>query len=174
MSKIEWTEKTWNCFTGCTRFSSGCKHCYAALMARRLKAMGQEKYANGFGLTVHEDLLEQPLGWKKPQRIFVNSMSDTFHSDVPEEVIHRMFDTMNRAHWHQFQVLTKRSERLLELDSHLDWSENIWMGVTVEGSDYIDLLPDTFFESIRTRRKRCSMTQVEQSQFTDLASILLT
>jgi len=138
MSKIEWTERTWNCITGCTRFSAGCIHCYAALMARRLKAMGQEKYINGFKLTIHEDLLEQPLEWKKPKRIFVNSMSDTFHKDVPEEFIHSMFDTMNRAHWHQFQVLTKRSERLLELDSHLDWAENIWMGVTVECADYVD------------------------------------
>ena len=137
MSKIEWTELTWNCITGCTRFSAGCIHCYAALMARRLKAMGQAKYANGFKLTIHEDLLEQPLQWKKTKRIFVNSMSDTFHEDVLEEFICRMFDTMNRAHWHQFQVLTKRSERLLELDSQLDWSENIWMGVTVERADYI-------------------------------------
>lgn len=138
MSKIEWTEKTWNCITGCTRFSVGCIHCYAAVMARRLKAMGQAKYANEFELTTHADLLGQPLEWKKPKRIFVNSMSDTFHKDVPEEFICRMFDTMNRAHWHQFQVLTKRSERLLKLDSHLDWSENIWMGVTVERVDYID------------------------------------
>jgi len=138
MSKIEWTEKTWNWATGCDKFSSGCLHCYAELMARRLKAMGQTKYTNGFNLTIHDDLLEQPLEWKKSKRIFVNSMSDTFHEDVPEESICRMFDTMNRAHWHQFQVLTKRSERLLELDSHLDWTENIWMGVTVEHVDYIN------------------------------------
>ena len=137
MSRIEWTEKTWNCITGCTKFSAGCMHCYAELMTRRLKAMGQSKYANGFEVvTIHHDILEQPLQWKKPRRIFVNSMSDTFHKDVPEEFICRIFDTMNRAHWHQFQVLTKRSERLLELDPHLDWAENIWMGVTVERADY--------------------------------------
>ena len=93
MSKIEWTEKTWNCSTGCTRYSAGCIHCYAATMARRLKAMGQAKYADGFELTIHEDLLEQPLEWKKPKRIFVNSMSDTFHEDVPKDFIHHMFDT---------------------------------------------------------------------------------
>ncbi len=138
MSKIEWTEKTWNCITGCDRFSAGCIHCYAALMSRRLKAMGQEKYANGFELTTHEDQIEKPLEWKKTKRIFVNSMSDTFHEDVPEEFIYRIFDTMNRADWHQFQVLTKRSERLLALDSDLNWEENIWMGVTVERANYID------------------------------------
>lgn len=142
MSKMEWTDRTWNCITGCTRFSVGCIHCYAAIMARRLKAMGQAKYTNGFKLTLHEDLLEQPLEWKKPKRIFVNSMSDTFHEDVPKEFIKRIFDTMNCADWHQFQVLTKRSERLLELDSHLDWTKNIWMGVTVEREDYVLRIED--------------------------------
>lgn len=141
-TKIEWTELTWNPLTGCKKCSAGCINCYAALLARRLKAMGQAKYANGFNLTIHEHLLEQPLEWKKPKRIFVNSMSDTFHEDVPAEIIHRIFDTMNRAYWHQFQVLTKRSERLLELDPHLDWGENIWMGVTVERADYIHRIDD--------------------------------
>ena len=136
MSRIEWTELTWNCITGCTRFSAGCAHCYAALMSRRLKAMGQAKYANGFNLTIHENLLEQPLEWKKPKRIFVNSMSDTFHEDVPEEFICRISDTMNSADWHQFQLLTKRSKRLMELDPVLEWAENIWMGVTIERSEY--------------------------------------
>ncbi|MFC1718868.1 DUF5131 family protein [Candidatus Poribacteria bacterium] len=137
MSKIEWTEKTWNPITGCTRYSAGCKRCYAATMSHRLKAMGQAKYANGFKLTIHQDLLHQPLEWKKPKRIFVNSMSDTFHQDVPEEFIHGIFGAMKRAHWHQFQILTKRSERLLELDSALCWAENVWMGTTVECVDYI-------------------------------------
>ncbi len=97
MSKIEWTELTWNCITGCARFSVGCIHCYAALMARRLKAMGQAKYANGFRLTIHEDMLERPLGWKNSKRIFVNSMSDTFHKDVPEEFIHEYLTASPRA-----------------------------------------------------------------------------
>jgi protein gp37 len=142
MSKIEWTDQSWNCITGCTRYSAGCINCYAARMALRLKAMGQEKYANGFDLTIHEDTLEQPLGWKKPRRIFVNSMSDTFHEDVPVDFICRMFHVMNRAHWHQFQVLTKRSERLFELSSRLHWGENIWMGVTVEHANYLNRIDD--------------------------------
>jgi len=137
MSKIEWTDKTWNCVTGCTKISAGCKNCYAERMAHRLTAMGQLKYANGFEVTVHEDMLDQPLGWKKPRMIFVNSMSDTFHTDVPAEFIADVFDTMKKGHWHQFQVLTKRSERLSQLSSCLDWADNIWMGVTVEKVDYI-------------------------------------
>jgi protein gp37 len=135
-SGIEWTESTWNPLTGCTKISPGCKHCYAERMAKRLKAMGQVNYANGFKLTMHEHVLEKPLEWKKPQFIFVNSMSDLFHKDVPLEFIQSVFDVMKRAHWHQFQVLTKRSERLMELSPHLEWMDNIWMGVSVENADY--------------------------------------
>jgi len=135
-SSIEWTESTWNPLTGCTKVSPGCKHCYAERMALRLQAMGQPKYANGFKLTLHEDVLEQPLGWKKPQMIFVNSMSDLFHEDVPLEFIHRVFDVMRRASWHTFQVLTKRSKRLRELNPEIDWPANVWMGVSVENQDY--------------------------------------
>lgn len=135
-SSIEWTESTWNPVTGCTKVSPGCKHCYAERMARRLKAMGQPNYANGFELTLHEHALELPLGWKKPQTVFVNSMSDLFHKDVPFEFIQRVFDVMQRAHWHRFQVLTKRSERLLELSPRLEWASNIWMGVSVETLTY--------------------------------------
>jgi protein gp37 len=131
-SAIEWTEATWNPLTGCTKISPGCKHCYAERMALRLHAMRQPNYVNGFKLTLHENTLELPLQWKRPQIIFVNSMSDLFHKDVPLEFVKRMFDVMRRAHWHQFQVLTKRSERLLELSPQLDWSSNIWMGVSVE------------------------------------------
>jgi protein gp37 len=131
MSKIEWTDVTWNCVTGCTKISLSCKNCYAEKMTRRLAAMGQAKYANGFKVTTHVDIIEQPLEWKTPRRIFVNSMSDTFHNDVPEDFIFSLFDTMNRADWHQFQVLTKRSERFLKMNPYLDWSENIWMGVTI-------------------------------------------
>ena len=136
-SEIEWTESTWNPLTGCTKASPGCKNCYAERMALRLQAMGQPNYANGFTLTLHEQMLELPLRWKKPQMVFVNSMSDLFHRDVPLEFIVTAFDVMRRAHWHQFQVLTKRSERLLELDSLILWPQNVWMGVSVENSQYV-------------------------------------
>lgn len=136
-SKIEWTESTWNPVTGCTKVSPGCKHCYAERMAKRLKAMGQANYANGFELTLQEHMLERPLTWKKPQQIFVNSMSDLFHKDVPLEYILRVFDVMKRASWHQFQVLTKRSQRLMELSDELEWPDNVWMGVSVETTDYL-------------------------------------
>ena len=135
-STIEWTESTWNPVTGCSKVSPGCKNCYAERMAHRLKAMGQKKYRHGFQLAIHEDILEDPLHWKKPQMIFVNSMSDLFHKDVPLDFIQRAFDVMRQAHWHTFQVLTKRSERLLEIDSEIDWPKNVWMGVSVENQDY--------------------------------------
>ena len=135
-SAIEWTGSTWNPLTGCTKVSPGCKHCYAERMARRLQAMGQPNYANGFKLTLHENALELPPQWKKPQTIFVNSMSDLFHKDVPLAFVERVFDVMRRASWHQFQVLTKRSERLAELSPRLVWAPNIWMGVSVELEKY--------------------------------------
>lgn len=135
-SNIEWTESTWNPMTGCTKTSPGCRHCYAERMALRLKAMGQPAYANGFALTLHEHRLELPLSWKKPQMIFVNSMSDLFHEDAPLEFILKVFDVMRRASWHTFQVLTKRSRRLLELDPQIDWPGNVWMGVSVERRGY--------------------------------------
>lgn len=135
-SAIEWTESTWNPLTGCTKISPGCKHCYAERMATRLKAMGQPNYRNGFKLTLHEHVLETPLLWRKQQFIFVNSMSDLFHKDVPEDFIQRVFDTMRRAYWHQFQVLTKRADRLEELSARINWPENVWMGVSVENKDY--------------------------------------
>jgi protein gp37 len=136
-SSIEWTESTWNPVTGCTKVSPGCKHCYAERMAHRLQAMGHPNYRNDFKLTTHEHMLELPLGWKKPQMIFVNSMSDLFHQDVPLAFIHQVFDVMRRADWHIFQVLTKRSRRLLELDSKIDWPSNVWMGVSIENQDYV-------------------------------------
>ncbi|NUQ38289.1 MAG: phage Gp37/Gp68 family protein [Caldilineales bacterium] len=135
-SAIEWTQSTWNPLTGCTKVSPGCQHCYAERMAHRLEAMGQPNYANGFRLTLHEHALAAPLGWKKPQMIFVNSMSDLFHKDAPEDFIQRVFGVMREAHWHTFQVLTKRSERLLALDDAIDWPANVWMGVSVERQDY--------------------------------------
>jgi len=135
-STIEWTGSTWNPSTGCDAISPGCENCYAERMAHRLKAMGQVKYRNGFTLTTHPDTLELPLHWKKPQRIFVNSMSDLFHHDIPEEYIQRVFATMCEARWHQFQVLTKRSGRLLALSEKLPWPANVWMGVSVESAAF--------------------------------------
>ena len=133
-SKIEWTESTWNPVTGCTKASEGCLNCYAERMAKRLKAMGQANYANGFEVTMHPNVLEYPLKWKKSQVIFVNSMSDLFHEDVPLEFIRQIFDVMKRADWHTFQILTKRAKRLEELAPLLDWPQNVWMGVTVENA----------------------------------------
>lgn len=135
-SSIEWTESTWNPVTGCTKVSPGCKHCYAERMALRLQAMKQPNYTDGFKLAMHRHALGLPLGWKKPQTIFVNSMSDLFHEDVPLSFIVEVFDVMRRAPWHHFQILTKRSARLLELNSELEWPENVWMGVSVENADY--------------------------------------
>jgi protein gp37 len=131
-SGIEWTESTWNPVTGCNKISPGCKYCYAERMAERLRAMGQPNYRNGFELTLQPQMLELPLQWKKPQTIFVNSMSDLFHKDVPLAYIQRVFSVMRRAHWHRFQVLTKRADRLAALSPELDWPANVWMGVSVE------------------------------------------
>ncbi len=145
-SSIEWTESTWNPVTGCNKISPGCKNCYAERMAKRLKAMGQANYRNGFKLTTQPQMLEVPLRWKNPQTIFVNSMSDLFHKNVPVEYIQKVFDVMKQAFWHRFQVLTKRSERLAEIGEDLDWTQNIWMGVSVESQKYtyrIDHLRET-------------------------------
>jgi protein gp37 len=135
-SAIEWTESTWNPVTGCTKVSPGCVHCYAERMAKRLRAMGQANYSDGFKVTMHDHAVKLPLTWKKPRTVFVNSMSDLFHKAIPVEFIQRVFDVMRRASWHQYQLLTKRSERLLELDPNLEWLPNIWMGVSVENEKY--------------------------------------
>ncbi len=134
-STIEWTQATWNPVTGCTKVSPGCKHCYAERMAQRLQLMGQQNYRNGFRLTLQPHMLDLPLRWKKPQTIFVNSMSDLFHHDVPIDYIHSVFDVMRRASWHRFQVLTKRSGRLAEVAPMLHWAPNVWMGVSVESDE---------------------------------------
>lgn len=132
LSKIEWTDFSWNPVTGCTKVSAGCRHCYAEALARRLKAMGQPHYANGFEVTLHEGMLEAPLSWKRPRMVFVNSMSDLFHETVPEEFILKVFDVMRRADCHRFQVLTKRAERMEQVGRRLQWPANVWMGVSVE------------------------------------------
>ena len=136
-STIEWTESTWNPVTGCTKISPGCAHCYAERIAMRLKAMGRPNYVNGFQITLHENSLDIPLRWKKPQIVFVNSMSDLFHEDVPLSFIKRVFAIMQKASWHKFQILTKRAERLAKIAPKLPWPENIWMGVSVENSNFV-------------------------------------
>ncbi len=133
-TKIEWTEVTWNPITGCSKVSAGCKNCYAERMARRLQAMGMTRYQNGFQVTLHEDLVDLPLRWKQPRLVFVNSMSDLFHEDVPFDFIQRLFSTMEKCPQHNFQVLTKRSRRLAALAHLLPWPGNIWAGVTVENA----------------------------------------
>ncbi len=145
-SSIEWTEMTWNPTTGCNKISAGCKYCYAEVMTRRLEAMGIEKYKDGFAVRTHEDALNTPYEWKKPKVVFVNSMSDLFHPEVPFAFIEKVFAVMNNTPQHTYQVLTKRAERLYELHHKLNWTNNIWMGVSVEDSrvvERIDYLRDT-------------------------------
>uniref|UniRef100_A0A7C3Z7C4 Phage Gp37/Gp68 family protein n=1 Tax=Desulfobacca acetoxidans TaxID=60893 RepID=A0A7C3Z7C4_9BACT len=137
VSGIEWTEATWNPVTGCSKISPGCLHCYAERQARRLQAMGLKAYVRGFQVACHAGLLSLPLTWSRPRRIFVCSMSDLFHSQVPDDFIFQVFETMAQASWHNFQVLTKRSDRLAALAPHLPWPSHIWVGVTVESSDYL-------------------------------------
>lgn len=145
-SKIEWTDATWNPVTGCHKVSPGCKLCYAERLTRRLKATGMVKYRNGFDVTTHPDTLEIPLRWRKPRTIFVNSMSDLFHSQIPDQFIRDVFAVMEQAHWHRYQVLTKRPERVAALNPLLPWPAQIWLGVSVESARYthrIDLLRQT-------------------------------
>lgn len=145
-SKIEWTELTWNPTTGCNKVSPGCKFCYAEVMAKRLKAMGQTKYRNGFKLTLHKDTLKIPFTWKTPKIVFVNSMSDLFHEKIPFEFIQRVFAVMNDNPQHVFQVLTKRADILYEYNKELNWTHNIWMGVSIENEKElwrVDLLRKT-------------------------------
>lgn len=134
-SSIEWTESTWNPVTGCSKVSPGCKNCYAERMAARLQAMGHPSYRDGFRVTLQPQVLDAPLRWRKPQVVFVNSMSDLFHPEVPDEYILRVFEVMARAEQHQFQILTKRPERVLAMDAVLLWRPNMWMGTSVEDAD---------------------------------------
>src|SRR6266446_2569957 len=141
-SHIEWTEATWNPVTGCTKVSAGCKHCYAERLARRLQLMGNDRYLNGFRLTLHNDVVDLPRSWRSGRMIFVNSMSDLFHKQVPLDFIQRVFTTMRECSQHTFQILTKRSERLQKLASHIDWPSNVWMGVSVEDSRVLSRVHD--------------------------------
>lgn len=137
-SQIEWTETTWNPVTGCTKISAGCKHCYAERMSRRLRLMGLEKYRNEFEVTTHEGTLAEPLRWRKPRLVFVNSMSDLFHDSVPDRFIASVFDVMNRTLQHTFQVLTKRPRRAAEMDRRLEWTPNIWLGTSIESERWLE------------------------------------
>lgn len=154
-SQIEWTEMTWNPVTGCTKISQGCKHCYAERMATRLRAMGVERYANGFAVTLQEDLLKVPLGWLKPRIVFVNSMSDLFHESVPAEYIAQIFEVMNQCPQHTFQILTKRSRRVMELADRFLWTDNIWMGVSVENREVQFRIEHLQFVPARVRFLSC-------------------
>lgn len=136
-STIEWTHSTWNPATGCNKVSPGCKFCYAERFSKRWRGIPGHPYEQGFDLKLWPDRLIMPLKWKKPRYIFVNSMSDPFHENIPEEFIMSVFKIMNQASWHHYQILTKRSQRLLQLNQVLPWHENIWMGVSVESQDYI-------------------------------------
>ena len=136
-SAIEWTDATWNPVTGCDKVSPGCKHCYAERLAARLEKMGNPRYSAGFEVRLHADQVELPLRWKQPKIIFVNSMSDLFHEEVPDEFVSEVFEVMRRAHWHIFQVLTKRDDRLADLGQRLEWPGNVWQGVSVENDRYV-------------------------------------
>jgi len=154
-STIEWTEWTWNPVTGCTKVSQGCKHCYAERMAKRLKAMGAARYEGGFSVKLHEDLIDLPRRWKRPRTIFVNSMSDLFHEQVPDGFITRVFETMRDCPQHTFQVLTKRSARLRQLGQHLIWPDNVWMGVSVEDERVVERVVDLQATPAKTRFLSC-------------------
>lgn len=136
-TSIEWTETTWNPVTGCSKVSPGCRHCYAERMAKRLQAMGVRNYRDGFEVRVHEHMLTMPIGWAKPRMVFVNSMGDLFHEEVPVDFIRRVFEVMQRTPRHTYQLLTKRAERLAEIAPSLSWPDNVWMGVTVESNEYL-------------------------------------
>lgn len=154
-TRIEWTEYSWNPVTGCTKVSPGCANCYAERFAERLKAMGVRRYAGGFDVRLHEDLVQLPLRWKRPRVIFVNSMSDLFHEEVPATFIKAIFETMNRCPQHTFQVLTKRSSRMLALSRQLRWTHNIWMGVSVENADANTRIDELVLTGARVKFLSC-------------------
>lgn len=174
-SSIEWTESTWNPVSGCTKISAGCLNCYARRMALRLQAMGQYRYRNGFKVTLHPEALDEPYCWKKPRMVFVNSMSDLFHEKIPLSFIQDVFSVMNNNHRHTFQILTKRAERLRELAPLLNWTENIWMGVTVENNDYIGRIDDlrTVNASIRFLSLEPLLGPIEELNLTDINWVIV-
>jgi protein gp37 len=141
-TSIQWTDSTWNPVRGCTKMSVGCTHCYAEAFAERWRGIKRHAYEQGFDLRLVPQKLEEPLRWKRPRRVFVNSMSDLYHEGVPLEFIRRVFEPMQRAHWHSFQILTKRSTRLAELAPLLRWPANVWQGVTVESAAYVSRIEE--------------------------------
>ncbi|MGA2547780.1 MAG: phage Gp37/Gp68 family protein [Rectinemataceae bacterium] len=153
---IEWTECSWNPVTGCSKISDGCAHCYAERMAKRLCAMGQPRYAKGFDVALHPDIVDLPLRWRRPRSIFVNSMSDLFHEEVPDSFIASIVDTIRRAEWHRFQLLTKRTSRLESIDHLLDWPPNAMLGVTVENRETCARL-----DALRSTRAPCKFVSFE-------------
>lgn len=154
-TKIEWTEYAWNPVTGCTKISRGCSNCYAERMALRLQATGNPRYVHGFQVTLHPEMIDYPLQWRAPRIIFVNSMSDLFHQSVPLNFIKRIFEVMNRCPQHTFQILTKRSGRLRRLSGALDWTPNIWMGVTVESKEYMSRIDNLANTNARVKFLSC-------------------
>jgi protein gp37 len=154
-SQIEWTEATWNPVTGCTQISPGCAHCYAKTFAERFRGVPGHPYERGFDLTLRPERLKQPLAWKKPKLIFVNSMSDLFHEDVPDDFVFEVFDTIKAAHWHTFQLLTKRPERLVELGPGLSFPDNLWVGVSVENQRWTSRIGHLEQVPARTRFLSC-------------------
>ncbi|MCD4735786.1 MAG: phage Gp37/Gp68 family protein [Bacteroidales bacterium] len=154
-SNIEWTEVTWNPTTGCSKISTGCTYCYAEIMSRRLQAMGIYKYRNGFRITLHPEALETPHEWKKPKTVFVDSMSDLFHTSVPVEFIKKDFEVMNRTPQHTYQVLTKRSDRIEKIAHQLNWTDNIWMGVSVENERVSERIPNLINSPAKVKFLSC-------------------
>ena len=154
-SAIEWTETTWNPVTGCTKISHGCKFCYAERLSKRLRAMGVDKYRDGFSISIHKSTLKDPLKWRKPRLVFVNSMSDLFHKSVPLAFIKSVFDVMNRASQHTFQVLTKRPSRVAKVDAQLNWTPNIWLGTSIESERWLGRL--TWLKQTSARTKFLSL-----------------
>jgi protein gp37 len=154
-SQIEWTEATWNPVTGCTQVSPGCAHCYAKTFAERFRGVPGHPYEHGFDLMLRPERLAQPLQWRKPQLVFVNSMSDLFHEDVPESYIQEVFHVMKQANWHTFQVLTKRSARMADMSSRLEIPDNVWMGVSVENKRWTTRIDDLRLVAAQTRFLSC-------------------
>lgn len=154
-SEIEWTDTTWNPVTGCSKVSQGCKHCYAERLAHRLQAMGVSRYRDGFAVTLQPDALDDPFSWKRPRKVFVNSMSDLFHESIPLEYIKKVFQVMVAVPRHQFQILTKRSERLRTIASELPWPKNVWMGVSVENADNLHRIRDLLHVPAAVRFLSC-------------------
>jgi len=154
-SSIEWTEMTWNPTTGCSKLTAGCKFCYAEIMSKRLQAMGIEKYENGFKVAIHESALNIPYSWKGAKIVFVNSMSDLFHPEISIEFIQKVFRVMNETPQHTYQVLTKRAERLFKIHHLLNWSKNIWMGVSVENEHVVDRIDFLRHTNAQTKFLSC-------------------